>query len=409
MTAEDLEKLFDVAYELGEAERYDEQLAAWEQLVPLCREKDDPSWGKRDLGFALAGLGITLFTLDREAEAVAPLREAVSIARKLVADDAAQAPTLARWLNWLSDSLAAEGRSHEALAAAEEAVAIGRGLIDIPSNRRALADYLADFSRLLTTLGRVDEALASQQEAVAQLSRLSQVEPDIHSSRLARALRGLVLRQRKAGSLEQAAATALEYVTICRGLVASQQAGAEGMLADALELRMSQLRALDRPHEALDAANEWLEVARRLAADAPADDRSARQSLGEALQWVATICRRLGRHGEVLTVGGEAINYFRTIFPLLDDYGRYVFADTLLDYANALAVHRRPIDAVRAAWDAVAILRELGRELPHKHMSSLRFGLLYLADFAAAAGNLQLATSATYEAQAIERTLPAGG
>jgi tetratricopeptide (TPR) repeat protein len=399
--------LFDLGYALGEAQRYDEQLAVWEELVPLCREKVDPTWGRRDLGFALSGLGATLIDLGRDAEAVAPFREAVSIARQMVADDPAEAPTLARWLSWLSDSLGATGRSHEALAAAEEAVTIGRGLAaDDAANGRALAAYLADFSGLLEKVGRLDEALVAQQEAVTALSRLSQVDPALHLSKLANALRTLVRRQRAVDRGEQAAATALECVTICRELVSSGYAGGANMLADALEQRMAQLSRLKRYHEALDVAREWLDLARGLTAGASTEDRTARQSLGEALHWVASLCQLLGRHSEVLTAGGEAINHFRAIFPLLDRYGRYIFASTLLDYAHALAAHRRAIDAVRAAWDAVAILRQLSHESPQEHLDSLRFGLIFLADHAAAAGNHPLATSSRYEAQAIERTLP---
>jgi len=103
----------------------------------------------------------------------------------------------------------------------------------------------------------------------------------------------------------------------------------------------------------------------------------------------------------VFAIGAEAIHLFRSLSAGLDPYQRYCFAQTLMDYATALGARNRPGDAARAAGDAVTVLRQLAAELPHKHLSSLRFGLLALSEKLANAGDRGHAANARREADAI--------
>jgi tetratricopeptide (TPR) repeat protein len=275
----------------------------------------------------------------------------------------------------------------------------GRNLSRSPD---ASATYLAHLARLRADLGHQHDALSAQQEAVSLLSRLSQRDPGRYLPKLADSLHSLVIRQWSVDRHEQAVATSAEFVAICRQLVAVQDPTGEEMLADALDSRMLSLNGCNRYHEALQAARERLAVERqRLAASAPENLVERQVELANALYWVAELCRRLGKHGETFAPGAEAINLYRMLGEHLDDHGRYCHAQVLMAYSDALHAHQRVSDAVRASADAVATLRTLAAQAPHRYLSDLRFGLLNLADKLAAASSSAQAATVRREAAAI--------
>ncbi len=88
-----------------------------------------------DFASSLFSLGTLKLGTGRQAEALAPLEQAVGIQRRLAAaDPATDEPELAASLSGLGDLMARAGRSAEALSALEQAMDIHRRLaVDAPA------------------------------------------------------------------------------------------------------------------------------------------------------------------------------------------------------------------------------------------------------------------------------------
>ncbi len=156
---------------LGERERAlaveDEALAIYRQMV-----ESHPEY-QFLLASQLDERACALSELGRHEQALAASSEAVAIIRPL----AKERPKYVVWL-LCSHSLALSdlGRSEEALAASDEAAVAGRALVEAQTEARdpsvchalaSLADALDLRSRALRDLGRSEEAVAAQDEAVA--------------------------------------------------------------------------------------------------------------------------------------------------------------------------------------------------------------------------------------------------
>jgi tetratricopeptide (TPR) repeat protein len=129
--------------------------------------------------------------LGRREEALAASQEAVAIGRRLAETRPdAFLPDLASSLNNLGKDLSNLGRREEALAASQEAVAIGRRLAEtrLDAFLPDLALSLNNISVYLSDLGRREEALAASQEAVAIRRRLAETRPDAFLPDLAMSL-----------------------------------------------------------------------------------------------------------------------------------------------------------------------------------------------------------------------------
>src|SRR5262249_47562870 len=132
--------LDQLASRLSEVGRHDERLTAIDESTAIWRELTaaDPETARpgtalpeRDsayagLAWALENRAYALSNLDRHEEAV----EAVAIRRRLeVSDSVRSASALASALRSESNMMRRVGRLHDALAAAEEAVAMRRTLV----------------------------------------------------------------------------------------------------------------------------------------------------------------------------------------------------------------------------------------------------------------------------------------
>ena len=190
--------------------------------------------------------------------------------RARLAASAADEADKALWQNNLSVALSALGQRKEALAAAEEAVAIRRRLA--VQNPQAYEPYLAgslnNLANRLSDLGRRKEALAAAEEAAELYRRLAGQNPQAYEPDLAGSLNTLANRLSALGRREEALAAAEEAVELYRRLAAQNPQAYAFYLATSLGTLGSVLLGLNRASEAAEAFAEGLRVllphARRL-------------------------------------------------------------------------------------------------------------------------------------------------
>ncbi|WP_416972735.1 SAV_2336 N-terminal domain-related protein [Streptomyces sp. 4F14] len=148
-------RLITFSNDLASQGQHDESLACAQDAVRVCRElaAQAPQEYATGLGAALSNLSVRLGELGLVEESVAAVFEA-----RETYEAWGTPPGYAMILNNLSNRLAAVGRSVEALAAAEEAVAVG--------SYEDLARASTTLGNRLSELGRREEALDAFLSAV---------------------------------------------------------------------------------------------------------------------------------------------------------------------------------------------------------------------------------------------------
>ena len=126
----------------------------------------------------------------RHDDALECANEAVKIRRRQVETDAERwSPNLAFSLDTLAGALADVGRNEEALAAAEEGIALYRSAP--PSDREVGGDFALGLANLAIRLARVkrqDDAVIVARESVDAYRELAEQYPDSYASQLAQSL-----------------------------------------------------------------------------------------------------------------------------------------------------------------------------------------------------------------------------
>ena len=220
---------------------------------------------------ALSNLSVTLSEVGRREEALAAAEEAVAIRRRLAEQNPqAYEPYLAMSLNNLARSLAEMGRREEALSAAEEAVAIRRRLAK--QNPQAyepdLALSLTALAAVLSYMGRREEALAAAEKAAGLYRRLAEQNPQAYEPDLALSLNNLAAMLSDLGRRKEALAAAEEAAGLYRRLAEQNPQAYAPDLARSLGALGSVLLGMERASEAAEAFAEGLRVllphARRL-------------------------------------------------------------------------------------------------------------------------------------------------
>ncbi len=195
-----------------------ELAAAWQQrLVDARRQEFSPGDVSTapDLAASLNNLANRLFGLGQREEALAAADEAVALRRHLAAARPdIFAPDLAMSLNNLANCLSELGQREEALEAADEAVALRRHLAVARPDVFAptLATSLNNLANCLSALGQREAALAAAEETVGLYRQLAAARPDAFAPNLARSLSVLGDMLEAAGRLEGACAADNEAV-----------------------------------------------------------------------------------------------------------------------------------------------------------------------------------------------------
>ncbi|MDT9682807.1 tetratricopeptide repeat protein [Streptomyces sp. TRM76323] len=367
-----------------------------------------PSRYETDLWAVLSGSAALLWFSGEREESVRRSREALDIKDRWVGRDpdrhrAEQAEALEAYARqlWLL------GRTAEASAAADEARAhrradhLRRG---DDTTRLALARADALLAELLEARGRWPDALAPAQDALAVLrAHHASNPPGLRAD-----LSGVLVRQAgllwRAGDLPGALSAVEEAVAVAR-------TGVEPPPADFAAGSALLHRALLRSEAAAsDTARAGASLSLLAEAvgfcEALPEDPSAELLLAGALTAFGTYAVTVpGREAEGVVANGRAVDVLRRhvdAFPFLAS----ALADSLAEQARGFAVTGRAREAVEAADDAVRRARLLASQDPHAHREVLANALAASARSRLAADGPSAAARAdSTEAVALFRAL----
>ena len=202
------------------------------------------------------------------------------------------------------------GRNDDASALYAEAVAIFRKAYpnDPYERARSLGVTLTDYALQLLRQNRYDEAVQAAEEAVALFRAGNDGGPTEHSVGWAFALGHLARAFGAVGRLDESLATARRAVSIGRRLVARKPAQRRVLVHQLRELAKAHER-LGQNSEAMAAASEAVDIGRALAATAPND----RADLGLALGDLRIQLGRAGQPAQALTVAVEEVGVWRSV------------------------------------------------------------------------------------------------
>jgi len=276
----------------------------------VLRERVDaaPARFRPRLAAVLAAMADTAGDLGRPEDALRLDGQAVPLYRDL----AEERPT--EYAVPLGLALAAEarhfhdiGRLSEGLACSVEALTRLR-----EGDPAAVARAGADHAALLLAAGRDAEALAAATEAVAagakpfSAARLQQAHPPAAAWRHCVTLSVLGRCLLRLGRAPLAEAPLRDAIGLARAAAVGQPARGEAWLADCLTAVAETMTALDRPAEAVAAAQEAETIARRLPAHH--EPLLARATWALAAALIAD-----GRPGDAHTPAGEAVELYKRL------------------------------------------------------------------------------------------------
>ncbi|WP_307821754.1 tetratricopeptide repeat protein [Streptomyces coffeae] len=344
-----------------------------------ARSHGDPE-AQPALAGALHDLSSRLERLGQWDKALAALREAVEIRRKLAAKQPATfLPDLSSSLNNLSALLSIHGQTKEALAAVSEAVEIQRKVAAQQPDDIVLchlATSLDNHGGDLAALRQWEKGLAQISEAVDIYRELVARRPDQFRGGLAGSLNNLAAILQRRGKRQEALTAISEAVDIYRELVATRPDAFRHELAVCLVNLSSTLANFGRQDEALAATREAVEMYRKLAAVQP---DAHRPGLASSLTNLASDLAAFGRWDEALAAAGEAVEIQRELVTALPSAFRPSLAKSLHNLSVCLNASRRRDEALAVISEAVRIRLELARERPEAHSYELNQSLKLLA------------------------------
>ncbi|MGW7363093.1 tetratricopeptide repeat protein [Streptomyces sp. NPDC054841] len=328
------------------------------------RSHGDPE-ARPALAAALHDLSGRLERLGRWDEALAALREAVEIRRKLAAKQPdTYLPKLSSSLNNLSVLLSHHGQTKEALAVSSEAVDIQRKVAAQQPDDIVLchlATILDNHGGELAALGRWEKGLAEISEAVDIYRELVAKRPDQFRGNLAGSLNNLAAVLQRRGRWLEALEAISEAADIFRELVATRPDAFRHELAVCLVNLSGILAHLGRQDEALAAASEAVEMYRKLAAAQP---DAHRPGLASSLTNLTGALADFGLWGDALAAASEAVEIERALVTALPSASRPNLAKYLHNLSVCLNASGRQDEALAAISEAVGIYLELARERP---------------------------------------------
>lgn len=374
--------------------------ALTERLTCLTAATAAPEDRARDL----SELALRLSRAGRRDEAVAPAEQAVALYRQLAdADPRTYLPNLAASLHNLGKFLTDRGRRDDGLAQIVKAVALYRRLVDIdPAALPLLAMSLNSAGVALAELGRDQEAVAPTVEAVAIQRRLIDADPSAGLSGLAQSLANLGIRLSHQGHKPDALEATREAVELYRRLVDINPAAHLPGLANSLNGLGTRLSELGRQEEALDPATEAVELYRRLV------DTNLAAHLPDLAWSLNTLGNRLsalGRQEEALGPTTEAVELYRRLVDVNPAAHLPDLASALTNLGATLTEVGEHARALRSTEEAVAAYRRLAESRPAAHLSSLAVSLSNRGVLLAELGQHSQAMEPTSEALEIRRGL----
>jgi hypothetical protein len=233
----------------------------------------------------------------------------------------------------------------------------------------------------LSALGRRAEALAPAQEAVALRRALARANPDAFNPDLAMSLNNLANRLSELGRAGlEARRTRHRRPWLCGGRWPRANPDAFnpgfGQVAqqEALANRLSELG--ERRAEALEPAQEAVALRRALAR---ANPDAFNPDLAGSLNNLAILLSELGRRAEALDPAQEAVGLYRALARANPDAFNPDLAMSLNNLAIRLSALGRRAEALAPAQEAVALYRALARANPDAFNPDLARSLNNLA------------------------------
>jgi tetratricopeptide (TPR) repeat protein len=306
---------------------------------------------------------------------------------------------LARWLVEI-------GQYDEAVDAAQDGVAIGRGIAaEHEEYRVALAMELAILASALNQVERYEEGLRTADEAIAILRLEPETPPQVfHFLALT-----LTIRQVSLISLgrEREGMDALDEAVVVLRRLAEDNNAYRPSLAQVL-VRLSDMRARwnDRK-ESKAAILEALGIYRELAGSNP---DAYRMRLAEYLVTASQLLLNYEMGAEASALAQEAMPLCRELADINADQCRPLLARALDTQADCLMAVQRPADALPVRKETVAVYRDLVQGgNARTYAPLLAMALTRKAECLNTLGRTEEALAATDEAIAVFRHAEATG
>lgn len=342
-----------------------------------------------DLAAGLSDLGAALCEAGRAAEALPVLREAADTFRELarVSPDRFERD-LALTYTQISAVLDDAGDAAGALAALEEAVTISRRRLAVDrSQEPAFAVLLSRLAQSLSANARWDDALAAELAGNDLLRRHVGADPELIGPLLARSYGGLVVRYLERGDIEASrashrAAEALrsdaprdpadERLDRFRGLVDMSPEIHRPMLVKALDDLAEQLSDAGDPTRSITLRLESVAIQRELAR---ADPEQFEEDLAWSLCDLSTIMGRAGLPADAMTTIEEAVDILRHRATNAEPES----VSDLCTGLEALSIRLRDVGRWSESLAAAAEVVDLQRTLEDGPDASFASNLLHLS------------------------------
>ena len=267
-----------------------------------------------------------------------------------------------------------------------------------------LAGLLAKLTIRFANLGRREEALATSLEAVGICRQLVAARPDAFLPDLAGTLHHLGAMLANLGRREEALVASQEALELYQQLAAARPDMYLPKLAGSLNNLSIRLVNLGRREEALAAVQEAVDIRRRLAAGRPDDFLP---DLAMSLNNLGAMLSNLGRCQEALATGREATEFYRKLATAKPDAFLPDLAMSLNNLSIRLSDLGRREEALAASQEATAIRRQLAAARPDTFVAELAHSLNNLGGDLARLGRWEEALAASGEALKLYRDLAA--
>ncbi|TFK29055.1 TPR-like protein [Coprinopsis marcescibilis] len=427
--------------------KYDEALELDLEAIAVNRRltEQDPKHGQH-LASTLHNSASHFELSGRKGEAIAHIKEAIKILRRLVAESPTQfEPDLCNSLHSLGIYLS----NSESIDVYREVVEIRTRLaLTRPARfNPPLSQSLYNLAWGLSTAGNVDEAMPFIQESIAIRRRLSAEDPAsfVAESNLSSSLHGYAIHLTRSRKYEEAIEAEKECISIRTKLAAINPGEIEEGFAESLHNIACDLGKLSRYAEALPYLEQGIEIRRRLAVPATdhllADslhnyfiylsyedeldksilfgeealvvrrraaaggDPTRLRELASTLHIQSSNFKQKGRLDDAVLHSEEAISTIRKL--LVDDPTTFepLLGNYLHTHAIHLSVSGKVAEAVDATEEAVVIRRKLAASDPEQYETDLSLSLHNLAIDLSGCGRNEEAVRATEERITVLRRL----
>lgn len=345
---------------LLELDRPAEAVAVLQEAVTLLERETSAHASTRGLADSLWSLGVAFSRLEQ----MEPALNALERARALLETRVEQS---GRHQGLLGLLLAEQGTVLEALEQPEQAMAVlarARAIFEEMAREQPgvhlpmYAHVMASQAGLLAGLGSFEEAIPAHQDALWVFRDLAREQPGKYQDTLAFSLGRFGLTLFDAGRTREAREACDEAVALFRTLARSDDQELLP-LANLLQLYAHRLEKNELTRKALGTQTQAVEVLRKLSEIQP---ETYLIELATALSHHASMLRRAGKKRKAVARQGEAIEVLRGLYRAQPEQFGPGLARALGFLSALLLLRDRPVEAMEAAVEQEELERRHGRE-----------------------------------------------